>query len=50
MMMVVRPLLSSSMASRMRRSDSVSRALVASSKMRMGGFLRKTRAMEMRCF
>ena len=31
-------------------SVSVSSALVASSRMRIGGFLRKMRAMEMRCF
>ena len=32
------------------RSLSLSRALVASSRIRIGGFLRKTRAMEIRCF
>ena len=33
-----------------RISLSLSRALVASSRMRMGGFFRKTRAIAMRCF
>ena len=32
------------------RSLSLSNALVASSRIRIGGFFRKTRAMEIRCF
>ena len=50
MMSVVRFFASSSNACWIFASVSVSRALVASSRMRMGGFLRKMRAMEMRCF
>ena len=50
MVKVVRPLLSFSSDSYTSRSLSLSRALVASSKIRMGGFFRNTRAMEMRCF
>ena len=50
MMSVVRFFASSSNACWIFDSVSVSSALVASSRMRMGGFLRKIRAMAMRCF
>ena len=50
MMRVVRPLASSSKADWMRASVTESRAEVASSRMRMGGFFRKIRAMDTRCF
>ena len=48
MTMAVRFCMRCSMASWTRRSDSVSRAEVASSRIRIGGFLRIARAMEMR--
>ena len=47
---VVRPRESSSSDSWTACSLSLSSALVASSKIRIGGFLRKTRAIAMRCF
>ena len=48
--MVVLPLQSSSSECWIRISVVLSRALVASSRMRIGGFFRKTRAIERRCF
>lgn len=50
MMNLVVPLSVASKASRMRRSVAVSTALVESSRMRMGGFLSRARAMHSRCF
>ena len=50
MMRVVRPWASASKADWMRASVTLSRAEVASSRMRMGGSFRKMRAMETRCF
>ena len=50
MMRVVRPLASSSKARWILASVTLSRAEVASSRIRMGGFFRKIRAMEIRCF
>lgn len=50
MMSTVRPLVALSRASCTTRSDSASRALVASSSTRILGFLIKAREMAMRCF
>ncbi len=50
MIRVVRPFASSSKADWIRASVTESRAEVASSKIRMGGFFRKMRAMDTRCF
>ena len=50
MMMLVRPLESSSRLAWIRYSVTESSALVASSRIRIGGFLRNTRAMDRRCF
>lgn len=50
MMSTVRPLVALSRASCTTRSDSASKALVASSRTRIVGFLIKARAMAMRCF
>ena len=50
MMRVVRPFASSSKADWMRASVTESRAEVASSRIRTGGFFRKMRAMATRCF
>lgn len=50
MMSTVRPLVALSRASCTTRSDSASRALVASSSTRMLGFLIRARAMAIRCF
>lgn len=50
MISTVRPLVALSRASCTTRSDSASRALVASSSTRMLGFLIRARAMAMRCF
>ena len=49
MAMVVRDFIRRSKASCTRRSDSVSNAEVASSRIRMGGFFRMARAMLTRC-
>lgn len=50
MMSTVRPLVTLSSASCTTRSDSASKALVASSRTKIVGFLIKARAMAMRCF
>ena len=50
MTMLVRPFMRCASESWMSASDSLSSALVASSRMRMRGSARKARAMAMRCF
>lgn len=50
MMSTVRPLVALSSASCTTRSDSASKALVASSRTKIVGFLIKARAIAMRCF
>ena len=50
MIRVVRPLASSSKECWISASVTESRAEVASSRIRMGGFFRKIRAMDTRCF
>ncbi len=50
MAIVVRPSISRSNAAWMSRSDTVSRADVASSRIRIRGSLRRTRAIAIRCF